>query len=316
MRTQRWTALLTAAVIAGFAVLAGCASGRETRAEIVVTTNILGDVTREIVGGQAEVTVLMKPDSDPHSFGVSAQQAARLSRAALVVHNGLGLEEGVLRHVEAAKETGAAVLAVGEAADPIVYAAGAGDETAGRPDPHFWTDPRRMARAVGAIARHVVESVPGVDAEAIRRNAAAYRGKVEKLDAWMEAEFAAIPAGRRNLVTNHHVFGYFAERFSFKVVGTVIPSGTTLASPSASDLKSLVDAVRAAGVRTIFADSSHPDRLAKVLAAEAGLDVAVVPLFTESLSTARKGASTYLDMMRSNTTAMVNGLVEKSARAQ
>ncbi|MET8004283.1 zinc ABC transporter substrate-binding protein AztC [Nonomuraea glycinis] len=276
-------------------LLAGCASGGERRPEVVVTTDILGDVTRLIVGDQAEVTVLMKPGSDPHSFGVSAQQAARLERAALVVYNGLGLEEGVLRNVQAARESGVATLAAVEAADPL------------RPDPHFWTDPRRMAMAVDAIAG-AVERIDGVDPAAIRANAAAYRREIERLDAWMEQRLGAIPPAGRELVTNHHVFGYFAQRYGFTIVGTVIPGGTTLASPSASDLKELADAIREHEVPAIFTDSAQPDRLAQVLASEAGVEVQVVALFTESLSGPGQGADTYLRMMRANTDAMVDGL--------
>ncbi|MEV0618962.1 zinc ABC transporter substrate-binding protein AztC [Nonomuraea sp. NPDC050404] len=287
---------------------AGCAStGGDEPPRVVVTTNILGDVTKAVVGDAAEVTVLMKPDADPHSFGVSAKEAAAIETADLIVYNGLGLEEGVLRNVETAKRAGVPALAVGEGVNPIRFAA-TGDETAGQPDPHFWTDPGRMAKAVDLIAEQVVAHAEGIDAAAVRAGAAAYRAKVGELDAWVGQQVATIPSASRRLVTNHHVFGYFAQRYGFEVVGAVIPSGTTLASPSASDLKSLKDAIDRTGVKAIFADSSQPDRLAQVLASEAGVDVKVVPLFSESLSSRSPGAATYLDMVRSNTTAMVSGL--------
>ncbi|MEV0389018.1 zinc ABC transporter substrate-binding protein AztC [Nonomuraea sp. NPDC050643] len=292
------------AVIA-LVVATGCASAGEDAPRVVVTTNILGDVTRTVVGDEAEVTVLMKLDSDPHSFGVSAKEAALIEDADLIVYNGLGLEEGVLRNVGAAERAGVPALAVGEGVDPIRFTA---DETAGEPDPHFWTDPRRMAKAVDLIAERVVAHVDGVDAAAVRAGAAAYRAQVERLDAWVERQVATIPPESRRLVTNHHVFGYFAQRYGFQVVGAVIPSGTTLASPSASDLKSLKDAIVRTGVKAVFADSSQPDRLARVLASEAGVDVKVVPLFSESLSGRSPGAATYLDMVRSNTEAMTRGL--------
>ncbi|MFC7329093.1 zinc ABC transporter substrate-binding protein AztC [Marinactinospora rubrisoli] len=285
--------------------LAGCAAFDDMRSGIVVTTNILGDLTRNVVGDEAEVTVLMPPNADPHSFGVSAQQAAELAEAELLVYNGLGLEEGVLRNVEAAEEAGAHGLAVGEGVDPIAYTEG---ETAGRPDPHFWTDPVRVADAVGLIADEVIAQVGGVDADRIRANAAEYREQVEQVHEETEQRFAAIPAERRSLVTNHHVFGYLAQRYDFTVVGAVIPSGTTLASPSGSDLKSLADAVEEAGVAAVFADSSQPDRLAQVMAEEAGLDIEVAPLFSESLTEEGGGAATYLEMTRHNTAAIVDGL--------
>ncbi|NJP88777.1 zinc ABC transporter substrate-binding protein [Nonomuraea sp. FMUSA5-5] len=283
----------------------GCAATGASPPRVVVTTDILGDVTKAVVGGQAEVTVLMRPDSDPHSFGVSAREAARIETADLIVHNGLGLEEGVLRNVEAARRAGVPALAVAEGVDPIAFTA---DETAGQPDPHFWTDPARMAKAVDLIAGQVVAHVDGVDAAAVRASAAAYRQQVERLDAWVGQQVATLPADARRLVTNHHVFGYFARRYGFQVVGAVIPSGTTLASPSASDLKSLSDAIRRTGVKAVFADSAQPDRLAQVLASEAGVDVKVVPLFSESLSRRSPGAATYLEMVRSNTRAIVDGL--------
>ena len=92
------------------------------------------------------------------------------------------------------------------------------------------------------------------------------------------------PGRQRSLVTNHHVFGYLAQRFDFELVGAVVPGGTTLASPSAADLDDLASAIEDSGVRTIFAESSQPDRLVQVLADEVGLEVEVVQLYTESLT--------------------------------
>ena len=299
---MRAGARIAAALLAALAVLASCASPGESRSGVVVTTNILGDVARAVVGDQAEVTVLMQPGADPHSFGISAQQAAQVERAALVVSNGLGLEEGVLRTVEAARAAGVPSFEAAPLADPIPYA------DSGAPDPHFWTDPMRVRTVVGLLAEQVIAHVDGVDPEVVRRNAERYQGELDRLDREMRAQFDAIPPQRRKLVTNHHVFGYLAQRYGFEVVGAVIPGGTTLASPSASDLESLATTVRAAGVPTVFADSSHPNRLAQVLADRAGLHVAVVPLFSESLSAEGGGAATYLEMMRSNAAAISAGL--------
>ncbi|MFD7291583.1 zinc ABC transporter substrate-binding protein AztC [Streptomyces sp. NPDC059863] len=305
---RHFTTLATVLALVG-AVLFGLTACTTTtdaeRPSVVVTTNILGDITREVVGDQAEVTVLMKAGADPHSFGISAPQAARVEQADLIVYNGLGLEENVLRHVEAAREAGVAALAVGDGVAPLTYAA---DDMAGRPDPHFWTDPTRVRTAVRLIADQLTEHVDGVDVSTVRANAARYDSRLADLTTWMSGRFAAIPENKRNLVTNHHVFGYLAQRFGFHVIGAVIPSGTTLASPSASDLKSLATAIEAAGVTAIFADSSQPDRLAQVLKRESDVDVRVLPLFSESLTEQGRGAATYLEMMRANTTAIADGL--------
>ncbi|WP_280357805.1 zinc ABC transporter substrate-binding protein AztC [Nocardia otitidiscaviarum] len=300
MRSLLSTLLACAALL----LLPACGTGDADGPEVVVTTNILGDITRELVGDAAKVTVLMPPGADPHQFGISAQQAAGIGNAALLIHNGLGLEEGVERHVKAAEESGVPTLSVGDQVNPIDY------RTSDGPDPHFWTDTARVRTAVDVIGARLL-ALPGVDTARIRANVDRYRAEVEALDAWMTARFDSLPPEHRRLVTNHHVFGYLAQRFGFEVIGAIIPSGTALASPSASDLAELATAVRTAGVPTIFADSSQPDRLARVLAEQAGVRVEVVALHTESLTPPGGGADTYLDMMRANTEAIVTGLAPR-----
>lgn len=294
-----------AAVAAAALALSGCgAAPATTGPSVVVTTNILGDVVTELVGDQLEVMVLMPAGGDPHSFEISAQQAAHLRSADLLVSNGLGLEEGIAAHVRAAENDGVAHLSVGERADPLTYDY---EGSAGLPDPHFWTDPDRMITVVDALEDDL-RTIPAIDIAELGERADAYRAQLETLSADMDAAFAAIPASARALITNHHVFGYLADRFDFEVIGAIIPSGTTLAAPSASDLASLAGAIRRTGVTAIFADSSQPDRLARVVAEETGLDIAVVPLYTESLSEPGGDADTYLRMMRTNTDRIVAGL--------
>ncbi|WP_374158660.1 zinc ABC transporter substrate-binding protein AztC [Mycobacterium sp. G7A2] len=286
--------------------VSACGGGADPgRSEIVVTTNILGDVVRHVVGDAAEVRVLMKPNADPHSFGISAQEAAAMNSAGLIVYNGLGLEENVERNVESAAEQGVPTLAVGEDIDPIRYSEG---DTAGAPDPHFWTDPQRMITAVGVIEDAIVNEVNGVDTAAIVRNAEVYRRQLTELDASMAADFETIAVQRRKLVTNHHVLGYLAQRFGFTVIGAIVPSGTTLAAPSPSDLESLVGAIETARVPAIFIDSSQPEKLARVLSEQADIAVTIVPLYSESLSPPGTPGATYVDMMRSNTDSIVKGL--------
>jgi len=295
---------LTVAAALGLGALTGCAPAAGDRPLIVVTTNILGDVVQNVVGDEAEVLTLMRPNSDPHSFEISAQEAARILNADLVVSNGLGLEEGLQQQLDAADAAGVPMLAAGDVIDSLPYTS---TESAA-PDPHFWTDPARMVDVVEAVTDAIHQHVDGVDAAAIDEQAAGYTAELRALDAEMTEAFAGIPENRRNLVTNHHVFGYLADRFDFTVLGAVIPGGSTLAAPSASDLRSLVDAIETAGVPTIFAESSQPDRLVQVLADEAGIDVAVVELFTESLSEPGAGADSYLTMMRTNSLRIETGL--------
>ncbi|MBD8219369.1 zinc ABC transporter substrate-binding protein [Microbacterium sp. CFBP 13617] len=296
---------LAVALTAALLALTGCAGGAASdRPLVVVTTNILGDVVSHLVGDDVEVLTLMRPGADPHSFEMSASEAARLRSADLLVANGIGLEEGLQKHLDAASADGVATFVAGDAVTVLPYTS---TDAGGADDPHFWTDPAQMAAVVDALTP-VLSRIDGIDAAAVAERSTAYRAEIEALDAEMTAAFAAIPAERRALVTNHHVFGYLAERFGFRLVGAVIPGGTTLAAPSTSDLADLVSAIDEAGVPTIFAESSSPDRLVRALADEADRHVEVTELFTESLTDADGGAPDYLTMMRVNTERIATGL--------
>lgn len=301
MRLARLLPIVAASALAASG-LAACSATEDARPTIVVSTNILGDVVDQLVGDQAQVVTLMKPNADPHSFEISAQEAATLRSADLLVSNGLGLEEGLQQHLDAAD--GVAAFVAGDAIEVLDYSEG---DAAGMPDSHFWTDPERMIDVVDAI-EPVLAEVDGIDVDALGETVEGYRAELRMLDAEMTQAFATIPDERRALVTNHHVFGYLAERFDFEIVGAVIPGGTTLAAPSASDLADLVDAIEETGVPAIFAESSSPDRLVQALASEADVQVEVIELFTESLTGPDEGAPDYLTMMRVNTERITTGL--------
>lgn len=303
MRAVRLLATLAIASLTAAGIVA-CSSAADSRPTIVVSTNILGDVVEELVGDQAQVVTLMKPNADPHSFEISAQEAATLRGAELIVSNGLGLEEGLQQHLDSAAAADVPMFVAGDVIDVLDYSEG---DAEGMPDSHFWTDPARMIDVVDAISP-VLADIDGIDAGELDATIEDYRGELQALDAEMSEAFATIPEDRRALVTNHHVFGYLAQRFDFDVVGAVIPGGTTLAAPSASDLAELVAAIEETGVPAIFAESSAPDRLVQALASEADVQVEVIELFTESLTGPDEGAPDYLTMMRVNTDRITTGL--------
>lgn len=289
-----------AAVLAGVAVIgAACGAGEGSdggQARVVVTTSILGDVVEQLVGDAAAVEVLMPPGAAPHDFAPSARQVAALREADMVVVSGLGFEVGLLDAIEAAEADGVAVVTAADAIEPLPLT-GAGED--GGPDPHWFTDPVRTAAAVSFVADALAAGVDGLATPAYRDRVDAYLEKLAALDAEVAATLAAVPAERRVLVTNHEVFGYFADRYGFEVLGAVIPSGSTLAEPSAAELRALADDIAAAGVPAIFADTSSPRRLADALAAE-GTDVAVVELYSESLGPPGSDGATYLELVRTN----------------
>ena len=293
------------------------------RPQVVVTTSILGDMVTEVVGDQAVVEVVMPLGTDPHEFQTSARQVQDMVEADLLVINGAGFEEGMFDAIESAEASGTPVFAFADHVDllaPTVHdeeegpsAEGADGPELGEEhedsavDPHIWTDPARMITAVSAFGEQAAE-ISGVDAEAVDSTAADYVADLRALDAEIERTLASIPADRRILVTNHEVFGYFADRYGFEIVGAVVPSLTTNAEASAADLAELADLVTAKDVPAIFAETTRSTQLADTLAQAVGGDVEVVELFTESLGEDGSGAETYLDMMRTNAGLVADAL--------
>ncbi len=163
-----------------------------------------------------------------------------------------------------------------------------------------------MADAVEGIVAFL-SGVDGVDASALQAAGDDYVAQLNELDAEVEGLVSAIPEDRRIMVTNHEVFGYFADRYGFEVVGAVVPSGSTADGASAGELAELAEVIEAEGVPAIFADTSASNALAETLAAEVG-DVSVVELYSESLGDADSDGATYLEMVRANANRIAEAL--------
>lgn len=173
-------------------------------------------------------------------------------------------------------------------------------------DPHFWLDPTKVVTYVANIRDGLI-SVDPAGAEVYRANAEQYIAQLNELDRFIAGEVAKIPEANRKLVTNHESFGYFADRYGFRIIGTIVPGVSTGASPSAQQLARLTDRVRETGAKVIFLETGANPQLAEQLARETGIGV-VSDLYTHSLSDADGPAPTYLDMMRYNVKQIVEAL--------
>jgi len=107
-------------------------------------------------------------------------------------------------------------------------------------------------------------------------------------------------------VTNQEALGYFAERYGFEVAGSVIPSFSSNAAPSAQEMASLIDAIKKINAPAIFLDTADNNTLAQQIADETSVTI-VGDLHLESL-TEGAPAATYIDMMKYNVSRIVEAL--------
>ena len=298
--------------------------------KVVTTSNILADWVRVVGGDRVEIFPLLPPNSDLHTFQPGARDITRVADADLVFSVGLKLEAGWLNDLlENTARSPDSIVALGEFVDPIpfvetVEASGehAGHEQGheegrerhdtdadgqdhGAFDPHFWFDPLRVKQAVTVISDQLSQLDPE-GASRYRGNAAAYSLELDSLHGWITEEVANLPEDRRLLVTSHDSFQYFAQRYRFEIVGTVMPV-TTDREPTAQKLAGVVETIRLQSVPAVFAEKSHGDRLARRVAEETGARL-IGGLYTGSLGPPGGEAGVYTDLMRYNVSTIVEAL--------
>lgn len=301
---------------------------------LVVTTTVLGSVARDIlmcaVGSDASLTVLLPIGADPHDFQASSEQVALMSTADLVVTNGLFLEEGLVSVLANLRDEGSNILELAEELDPLPFAYDSAGDDDGHGhsddnhsedeadesaddhghadlDPHFWLDMGRMAQASELIGGQLAATT-GDDIFA--SCGASVGGGIRAVEAEVVTTLASIAPERRVLVTDHDAFAYFATAYDFRVVGVVVPGGSTLADPSSRELAQLVATIRAERVPAIFANTAVSSAVAEAIAAEAGQGVGVVALFVGSVGGPGSGAESYVEMMQANAALIAKALTD------
>jgi len=301
---------------------------------VVVTTTILGSVVSDIatcaVGDDSSVTVLMPLGADPHDFQASSAQVAQMAKADLIVANGLGLEEGMMDAIENIEADGGPVMEIASLLDPLPF--GYADEHAeddhaeddhadhdhsaeedaaeeeahdhGDFDPHFWFDMERMARAAELIGAELALT----GGEAYETCGVSVASDIRATELEVITVLEEIPESDRILVTDHDSLGYFADRYDFRIVGVVIPGGSTLGETNSQELAALVATMTTEDVAAIFGDTATNSELLDVLASELDSDVSVIQLYVGSLGGPDSGAETYQEMMLINAALIAQGL--------
>ncbi len=289
---------------------AASAPKEQAAPKVLAIESFLADLAQNVAGDRLQVETLIPLGLDPHAFEPTPQDVARIAGSSVVIVNGAGFEAWL---AETLDNAGGQHQVIEASAGLKMRQPQPGEEAhaeegqhAHEGDPHFWFDPTLARRYVENIRDGLSQADPA-GAAVYARNAAAYNEKLQELDTWIAAQIARIPPEHRLLVTNHESFGYFADRYGLRIVGTVLPSTSSLASPSAAEMAALTEAIRSSGAPAIFIETGANPELANQIAAETGAKM-VSDLYTHSLSQLGGPAATYLDMMRYNTERIVAAL--------
>lgn len=301
--------------VALWLALAGCRRAApqtqgQASIKVLAAETFLADMAQNVAGQRLQVGSLMPVGMDPHTYEPTPGDVTRVAQSDVLIINGAGVEEGFIDRL--LQQAGNRAMIIEASAGLTSRSAHEDEEEPesghahAEGDPHFWLDPNNAIRYVENIRDGLIQADPEGRTE-YQANAAAYIQQLRNLDRWVAEQVRQVPEQNRLLVTNHESLGYYADRYGFRIVGTIIPSTSTGASPSAQQVAQLIERIRATGAKAIFLETGSNPQLAQQIAKETGVKV-VTELYTHSLSAPEGPAPTYLDMIRYNTQTIVTAL--------
>src|SRR5438309_475416 len=270
---------------------------------IVVTTSIIADSVRRIVGDHITVYALMGPSVDPHLYRARESDVHKLAEADLVLYNGLHLE-GKMGQVLEGMQRFTRTVAVAQNIDTTKLRIA---DFATVYDPHIWFDVSLWIVVVRKIQQCVI-ALDSVHEDIYKKNGDDYVAELEQLHAYVQKRVNEIEQEKRILITAHDAFGYFGASYGFEVVG--LQGLSTDCDISTKDIQQLADYIVQHKIPTIFVETSIPQRsIAAVQNAvrARGWNVTIGPeLYSDALGDGTTSASSYIGMVKYNVDAVVD----------
>lgn len=311
--------LLTAAVLG----LAACGQGGTDRTnqletastettsdpiEVIATFYPMYDFTQHVVGDEGEVTLLMPAGTDSHDYEPSAKDMAMIQDADVFVYNNENMEmwvpsiENTLSEgdVTVVKATEGMILLPGDDDHDHDHDHDHGEEGHSHElDPHVWLAPSLAIKQVEAIRDQLSEAYPE-KAAAFDENAAAYLEDLQALHESYQAAFSD-PA-QSHFVTQHAAFGYLALEYGLTQVP--IAGLSPSEEPSAARIAELKEFVTETGIKTIYFEENAKDSIARTLASEAGVELAVLNPLEGLTQEQMDNGENYISIMEQNRDAL------------
>ncbi len=218
---------------------------------VVATTSILCDLAKQIASNTVNLTCLIPPGVDPHTYQPKPEDRQALEQANLILYNGYNLEPGLLKLIKTIKSP-APKIAVAQLAvpKPQKFREGSNIVT----DPHIWHNVNNAIRMVQVISSNLGKLEPS-NAETYSNNKLKINNELTQLDRWIKSRVASIPTNKRTLVTTHNGLSYYTQAYGLSLLGT-LEGISTNQKPTAAKVKNLAKKIQQAKVPTIFPETA------------------------------------------------------------
>lgn len=307
--TQR-ASVVSAALILNLFGLSACGSD-DTEIEIdgswegdrpvvVTTSTIITDLTTQVGGDAIDLTGILQPGSDPHQYEPGTQDRVTLENADLILYNGYNLEPALIKMAH-----GTTVKAVKVGVAETIVPLDIQQNGLNIPNPHVWINVDHAIAMTDTIRDALIDLSPD-DQVIFTRNAEQLTTDLGQLHAWIETQIATIPQEQRTVATLHEAFAYYAEAYGLSIF-TTTPE-TPEAQANSPDWSSFAASLNAAGVTTLFLDTTNIPQPLETLAEDTGMTLLKQPLYSDSSGTPIGPSHSYINMMVSSTETIVNSL--------
>ncbi|NES99069.1 MAG: zinc ABC transporter substrate-binding protein [Sphaerospermopsis sp. SIO1G1] len=266
-------------------------------------------MVEKIGADKIDSNCLIDYDQDPHTYEAKPSDRKAIEDANAVFYAGLNFEPSIVEMAEAT-QTPAPKIALHEEATANVIQVE--EEGVKEPDPHVWHDisnGKEMVRLIG----DTLGQIDPDNADTYKANAQKYNTRLDKLDTWIKQQIALIPADKRRLVTTHDAMSYYARAYGLTVEGTLLGVSPE-EQPTATQVKKLSDEIKSKGVPTVFAELTANDKVLKVVAKEAGVEVTPQPLIADGIGAKGTPEGSYTGMIEYNTCIIVESLSDKECQ--
>lgn len=307
MKNRTWTAAISLIIASLLLTACGAAPAGSTgnMPRVLAVESFLADIAQNVAGDRLKVDILIPLGVDPHAYQPTPQDVVRIAESQVLIVNGAHFEEWLNKTLENAGGQRQLI----EASNGLVSRTPTASEILDPDhigDPHFWLDPLNVIKYVENIRDGL--SLADPDGKSVySKNADQYISRLKELDQWITSQVGSIPQANRQLVTNHESFGYFADHYGFRITGTVIPSTSSEAAPSARQMAALIDQIKQSGAKAIFIETGANPQLAQQIAQETGAKV-ITDLYTHSITAPGGEAPGYIEMMKHNVELIVAAL--------
>jgi zinc transport system substrate-binding protein len=232
---------------------------------IVVTTLFpLYDMAKNIGGDKADVSLLLPPGAEAHTFEPKPSDIVKINEADIFIYTGMFMEPWAADIIKSVKNKKLIVVDASQGVKMIPAVFHDEDEPVGSMDPHIWLDFDNAKVMVGSIKQAFIKK-DNLNSDFYSQNALAYNTQLITLDNEYKAALSRCQT-KEIIYAGHYAFGYLAHRYGLKYLAAQGVSPDS--EPTAKDLIQLINQINKDKVKYVFYEELTSPKIAETIAQE------------------------------------------------